>query len=253
MKTYKEVKEQNIFKLRPNAYAYGYAFGLIQLEENYIAIPGDLNNAQSYDYQVLLAALNGANANDLKSPTNDTKKKVVELAKAIEEQGVKGLSYTNGVFASCHSDIVSALNIPVVNIFEFVNLVHDYFLGGVKKVGILTLDSRNINESFLKSLGFIKNRNIAVYGLEEIPVISEQISGQIESLDAAEFDSAVKDFIENLMTTNPDIKALVIESNLLTPYSKTVRSTAKIPVYDLRNALDYVYLSTHQKEYNGDY
>ena len=253
METYKELKNSQVYELRPNAYAYGFSVGILYLDSEIIKIKGDLNNVSTYDFNALMVKVDGVSPSDLKNPSSQTISKVVDLAKRMEQQGIKSLSYSNGLFSICHEDLTKAVSIPVVNVLEMIPLIHDYFLGGVKKLGILTTDSSLLNESFLRGRGFTKGRNIEVFGVQEVNGFSEQLQGNNEELDSALLNESISEYARSISEKDQNIKAFLVESNILTPYSESIRIATGLPTYDLRNALNFVHLATHQKEYQGDY
>ena len=253
MENYKAYKKCRIFELRPNAYAYGWSVGMINLESDIIKVPGDVMNTNSYEFNILMATLEGIGPDNLLQPSASTKAQTVDLARRIEEQGVTSLTYSDGLLASCHEAMVNAVDIPVVNILEMIGLVHDYFLGGIKKLCILTTNSNQLNMSFLDTYGYLKNRSLSVAGMQDVPGFSEQLKGDNDELDSGFLNEQVIEYVKKLSAEDPNIKAFLVESNLVTPYSSSIRCATGIPVYDLRDALNFVHLATHQKEYEGDY
>ena len=102
-----------IYHNRPRADAYGYCVGMLMLDVRQPFVPGDVGNATSYDYPVLFQTVPGAEPPRVMRGDPELNDAVVEAARELEAQGVKGIGSDCGFFVTFQDLVRESVDIPV--------------------------------------------------------------------------------------------------------------------------------------------
>ena len=253
MTTYQDFKRSRVFELRPNAYAYGFGVGILQMETNTLAIPGDISNATSFDYPVLYGPVSGASAEELAAGGTELQTRIVEMAVTLESQGVRAIAAESGLFAAFHNAITAAVKVPVLNPLSLLPLLAREFLGEKKRLCMLTAYPSLLTLDFLEAAGLNVEPNLEIVGLENLDTFGAQVLGGEDEIDAAAVGADVSGEALRALKNMPDVGAFLLESPMLPPYAFAVQEATSLPVYDLKCLIDNLREATHRVEYEGDY
>ncbi len=94
--------------------AYGYTIGMLCAEWNVPFVPGDLNNATTFDFPVRYLVVNGAAGSDVL--TGDAAaygELFVAAAKQLEAEGVRAITGNCGYMAAYQDVVSAAVDVPV--------------------------------------------------------------------------------------------------------------------------------------------
>ena len=81
-----------IYKTRRGARNYGIAIGILQLDCSLPFIPGDVDNADTYDFPVIYKVVPGLSTKACLGGAPELARAAVETAVELEKQGVRAIS-----------------------------------------------------------------------------------------------------------------------------------------------------------------
>ena len=149
---------------------YGEALGILMVDMKAPLIPGNVGNANSYNFPVRYKVLDTIPSNwpfDKQGPDNQRFEIFIKKAKELESEGVKAITTGCGFFAIYQKRAADQLNITLfASPLLLVPLV-SRMIGKNKKVGVITADGKYlIQGAFLENVGIDSSIPIAVGGLE---------------------------------------------------------------------------------------
>ena len=242
-----------VYKTRLGAEAYGYCVGILLLDFTSPFVPGDVGNATTYDYPVLYKTVPGASVSRVLRGDPALGDAVVEAAKELEAQGVKGISSDCGFFINYQEEVAKAVQVPVyLSSLMQVPFVAS-FLGKKRSVGVITADDTSLSNHVMAMTGIDHDRKIVVKGLQDEPEFGGKILKEADTLDSDKIEAETVKAAKEMVAENPDMGAIVIECSMLPPYSKAVQEATGLPVYDFITMIDYFQRGSHQKAYSGYY
>ncbi|HYC13635.1 MAG TPA: hypothetical protein VEC75_05270, partial [Stellaceae bacterium] len=102
-----------VYTTEANRVAAGHAIGILLLDYKGPFVPGDVGNATSYDYPVLFRTVPKATSARVFAGDPELEAAVIEAAKALEAQGVRGISSDCGYFINFQEAVAKAVKVPV--------------------------------------------------------------------------------------------------------------------------------------------
>lgn len=134
-------------------------------------IPGNVGNANSYDFPVRFKVLEGVPADwwaDEIGPDETRCQAFIKAAKELEAEGCKAITSGCGFFAIYQEAVAAAVNIPVfLSPLLMVPMV-SRMLGNSEKnrVCIVTAGGDHLKGDFLTKIGIDDSVKLAVYGMQ---------------------------------------------------------------------------------------
>ena len=230
---------------------YGEAIGILLLDTKFPRVPGDIGNASTFDFPVRYRVIKGATAqrivleNDESSITD-----FVEAAAELAADGVRAITTSCGYLTTFQDAITDAVGVPVFcsSLLQVPMVSRMLPKGG--KVGILTIDSRRLEERTLRAAG-ITDEPIVIMGSEEVPAFYDTYPRGAMEIDPEDVEQAVIGMVEDLLRKNPDVGAIVCEAINYAPYAAGVQRATGLPWFDIIDLTRHVYNAVVKRPYVG--
>ena len=241
-----------VYSANPTADAYGYCLGILLLDVRQLFVPGDVGNASTYDYPVLYRTVPGAGQNVL-SGDPDLNEAVVEAAKALEAQGVKGISSDCGFFIHYQDLVREAVDVPV-SLSSLLQLpILSSFIGRDRPLGVITASSRALGNRVLELSGVEPERRVIIRGMRDEPYWMGAFNDPADEVDTDRIEALMVAKAREIVDEAPDVGAFLLECSLMPPYASAVQDATGLPVYSFKTMIDLVQRATHQHAYHGYY
>ena len=241
-----------VYHTRHSSEAYGYCIGILLLDGRQPFAPGDVGNATTYDYPVLYRTVPGATGKRVAFGDPELEEAVVETAKELEAEGVKGISSDCAFFIHYQDLVAKAVKVPVF-LSSLMQIPYvSSFLGKKRAVGLITAHSGMVSNRVIALSGIDQDRKLVIKGMQD----EDEFGGNLlkgVSVDTDKAEAEVVKVAEEMVDENPDMGAIIMECSMLPPYAKAVKEATGLPVYDFINMIDYFQRGTHQKSYSGYY
>lgn len=244
-------KEDQIYQTRAGQVSSGEAVGILLLDTAVPFIPGDVANATTYDYPVRFQKVDGftvarAMAKDA-TVYDDLKRAAGELV----GQGVRAVTGDCGFMAFHQQRMADELQVPVF----LSSLLQIPFIGSIisrsAAVGVITADSRSLDDDLLAAVGVSDPSRVAVAGLQECPAFHRFAIAETGSLDQTAVEGEVIDAARRLVEKHPAVRAILLECSLLPPYGAAVQDAVSLPVFDYITMIDFVFRAVVKKRFAG--
>ncbi|MEI6404826.1 MAG: aspartate/glutamate racemase family protein [Actinomycetes bacterium] len=241
-----------IYTTNQEQVAYGYAIGMLCAEWNIPFIPGDLNNANTFDFPMRYLTVPGASGADVLRGSGDAfAELMIEAAKKLESEGVRAITGNCGFMVLFQERVAASVNIPVflTSMVQLPMLLQ--MISPSKQLGILTANSAALGDKEFAQVGVHDTSRIRVKGLEAYPHFNDVILKELGTLDEDLMRSEVVAAAKALLSENPKLGAFMLECSDLPAYSKAIHDATGLPVFDWANFINYVYHATVPHNYNG--
>lgn len=252
-----------IFQTNGTQQQCGYALGVICLDDYLPYIPGDLNNASTFNYPMLYRAVEGLHFSDLAAEppiANDAMDRLVAVAQELEAAGVRAIT-SNCAYLNRYRHLVSrAVKVPVA----LSSLVQLPLIAGAagpeKTIGIIGAIAPTPDQLYSGSVSEIRIPNpLVCYGLQDQSAFAQLLAGlklngdgdSPLTLDPTAICADVVRVAERLVADHPDTGAIVLDHPSLPPYAYAVQQATGRPVYDITTLIDLLYAGTHPARYQG--
>lgn len=241
-----------VFQARRGQVAYGYPVGILCAEWHIPFIPGDLNNATTFEFPVRYETVRGAAGSAVLAGANaELARLFVSAAQALEAEGVRAITGNCGFMASYQQEVAAAVRTPVFmsTLLQAPMLLR--MLGPGSKIGVLVANRASVTHEVLAGAGITDPARLAFQGLDHQPHWNEVIMQETGVLDSDRIRDEVVATAVELVATEPRIGALMLECSDLPPYAAAVHAATGLPVFDWASFIRYVHDAVVPRSYTG--
>jgi aspartate/glutamate racemase len=234
--------------------AYGYTVGMLCAEWNVPFVPGDLNNASTFDFPVRYLAVDGAAGADVLTGDADAYGELfVAAAKQLEAEGVHAITGNCGYMAAYQDVVAAAVNVPVFmsSLLQAPMLLR--MLGPDRRLAVLVANGGGITEGVLRGAGITDPSRLLIQGLDHKPHFNEVILQEVGTLDEELFRREVVEAAVEAAESAPDLGAILLECSDLPAYARSVSEATGLPVFDWAGFIRYVHDAITPRSYRGTY
>ena len=230
---------------------YGEAIGILLLDTKFPRVPGDIGNASTFDFPVCYRVVKGATAQQIVLENDESSiTGFVAAAKELAEEGVRAITTSCGYLSTYQDAITEEVGVPVFCSSLMQIPMVSRMLPKGKKVGILTIHSKRLEERTLRAAG-ITDEPIAIMGSEDIPEFYNTYPRGAMEIDPDKVGQAVVGMVQDLLKRNPDVGAIVCEAINYAPYAYAVQQATGLPWFDIIDLTKHVYNAVVKKPYTG--
>lgn len=241
-----------VFRARPGQVAYGYPIGMLCAEWHIPFIPGDLNNANTFDFPVRYLTVSGAAGSDVLAGNDAALEDLfVAGARQLEGEGVRAITGNCGFMAGYQQAVAAAVNVPVFMSSLMQAPMLAAMLGAQRRLGVLVANKSSVTERVLAGAGIVDASRLAVSGLDHRPHWNEVIMQETGVLDEERIRHEVVATATDLVAANPSIGAILLECSDLPPYAAAVHEATGLPVFDWAGFIRYVNDAVRPRRYTG--
>ena len=241
-----------IYNGKKGQYSGGEAIGILILESSPVAfIPGDVNNASTYPFPVRYQNVDGFSVKKAIGKDPSVYTNLLKAAESLVQQGVRAITGGCGFMGIHQPKLAKEIEVPVflssLMQIPFISSI----IGADSKLGIITANGTNLTEDLLLSVGVSKSSNLIIGGLEDRPNFDQFAILEKGRLDEEAVKEEVVDTAKKLVSSNPDIRAILLECSLLPPYALSVQEAVNLPVFDYVTMIKFVFSAVVQRSYKG--
>ena len=237
----------------------GYSVGIMKFEgKRYPVVPGDVANATTYPFPVLVREIPGVNKNPYPPLTNpdgsytDVVQKCITAAQALERDGVHSIAMCCGFFSLIQPVIAAHVDIPVLTSPLIMLPVIHQMIKPDKSVAVVTASKKLLSAEFFSVVGADINHRITVAGLDTSASFNSMCMGG--KAISYETDDLRDDVVASILTArkeDPKIGAVLLECTTLPPFAKDITDRTGLPVFDFIACVEWMHRSIHPKRYQG--
>ncbi|MBW9111893.1 aspartate/glutamate racemase family protein [Microbacterium trichothecenolyticum] len=243
-----------VFRARTGQVAYGYQVGMLCAQWNIPFVPGDLNNASTFDYPIRYVEVAGVSgAAVLRGDGAQFTSLMVEAARRLEAEGVQAITGNCGFMAVYQDDVAAAVNIPVL-LSSLVQIpMLSTVIGPNRKLGVMAANSAAITPEILAAAGVTDMDRLAVQGLQGYPHFNDVILQESGTLDLDRMSDEVVSAALQLQKDEPSLGAILLECSDLPPYAEAVHRATSLPVFEWASFIDYVHRAIAPRTFTGPF
>jgi Asp/Glu/hydantoin racemase len=109
-----------------------------------------------------------------------------------------------------------------------------------QKVGVITADSRHLTPQHFSEVGVVKAQ-VVVRGLETGKELHRVLLEDKEELDVEQAEADMVEIARELVSSHPEVGAIVFECTNMPPYANKIKSVTGLPVFDIVTLTNFVY------------
>lgn len=242
-----------LHRTRPSAESYGHSVGILLLEARLPFIPGDVRNASTFGYPVLYKTVAGLSAADCLRGASEFAGAVTEAARALEGQGVRGITSDCGAMLTFQDAVRDVVQVPVClsSLLQLPTVARS--LDAARPIAVITAHSKNLTHDMLARARLSVPNPIVIRGMEDAAEFKSAVLQEKGTLDSDRITEEAVEVTRQALRDYPDLGAVILECSVLPPYAKAIQDAISVPVYDFITMIDYLQGATHRTRYVGYY
>jgi len=238
------VEKKEHTKLITKGMANAPALGILRLDYDYPAAPGDIDHPDTYGYDVYFRVVPGLTFEMCQYGimTEVVEEKFVEAIKwLVEEKKVVGITGDCGFMMYFQELARKHTTVPVF----MSSLVHLAAVEGSfsaqEQIAIFTANSETLepmHDLIKQECGIdMKQERLIIVGCQDVPGFEAVALG--EKVDVKAVTPGIIQKAKDILEKYPLVRAILSECTELPPYSDALRAELKIPVYDAITQADF--------------
>jgi hypothetical protein len=240
-----------IYKARSGQASYGEAIGILLLDCFTPFIPGDVANATTYCFPVRFQKVEGLTTKRALGKDRTAFELLYTAAEELVSQGVRAITGDCGFLAIHQRSLAAVLDVPVF----FSSLLQIPFifsiLGRDQKVGIITADSKSLDETLLEAAGVRSGERLVIRGMEDRENFSKAVIQETGFLDSEKVKREAVSVAREMVEEEQNVRAILLECSCLPPYARAIQKAIELPVFDYVTMINYVHSALVKDSFEG--
>jgi len=228
---------------------YGAPLGILMLEARFPRIPGDMGNATTWPFPVLYRIVKGATPQSvvLKGAAG-LLPAFLEAAAELVHHGAEAITTNCGFLSLFQEELAAHVKVPVATSALLQVPWVQATLPPGKRVGVITVSAASLTPRHLEAAGVALDTPFVgtEKGREFFRVL---ILGEKDDMDVAKAEQDILDAGKSLMTSNPDIGAIVLECTNMPPYAAALREALGVPVHDIYSMITWFHAGLRPRRF----
>ncbi|MEZ5934195.1 MAG: aspartate/glutamate racemase family protein [Alphaproteobacteria bacterium] len=213
--------------------------GILMLNTRFPRVPGDIGNPKSFPFPVRYRVIEMATVDRIvtaEGPGAAVIDAFVEAAHGLAAEGAGGITTSCGFMAIAQKELAGRSAVPVLaSSLCQVPLVQASLPAG-KRVGIITIDSRELTAAHFVGVG--APTDLPIEGVEG-GELAHVIQNDLTTLDVVKAEADVVAAGKRLLAKSPEVGAIVLECTNMAPYARALAAAVKLPVHDIIGLLGW--------------
>ncbi len=206
--------------------------GILMLATRFTRIPGDVGNAATWPFPVILEVVPGAEPGRVVSDSaRGLLPAFVAGARVLAASGARLVTTSCGFLALFQAKLAAAVDVPVATSALLQIPWLQATLPPGKRVGVVTASAASLTTAHFEAVG--APADTPTIGLEGTELYRVVVRGEAAAFDVAQARLDVAAAGRRLLAAYPEVAVIVLECTNLPPYAAAVRAATGVPVYDI--------------------
>lgn len=217
---------------------YGAAVGILMLETQFPRLVGDIGNAETWDFPVLVKTVEGASADlVVNQKAEGLLDAFTDAGMGLVRQGADGITTSCGFMALFQRELADRISVPVATSsllqVPFVNQL----LSKDQCCGIITVKRDALTDAHLQGVGVPLNTPIV--GTESGEEFTRAVLGDENQLNVTLAEKDLLNAAKTLVKNYPQVGAIVLECTNMAPYAQAIHRAVHLPVYSVYSLIQW--------------
>ena len=214
-------------------YKPGAFLGVLMLETCFPRILGDIGNADSFEFPVRHAVVEGASPQRVVRDSDASLlSPFIDAGRALVKQGACAIATSCGFLVLFQRELSEALPVPVWTSSLLLLPELQAALPPGRRVGVITIDADSLGRAHLHAAGADASTT-PIEGVTPGCSLQRSLLGNLATLDEAQAARDVVAAGRRLAARCPEVAALVLECTNMPPYAAALRQATGLPVHDI--------------------
>ncbi|WP_085485726.1 aspartate/glutamate racemase family protein [Paraburkholderia susongensis] len=233
---------------------HGVSMGILTLDTGFQRLPGDIGHGATWRFPVQYGVLRGVTGPQVMAATNGDIAaaqplidRFADAALQLVELGVDGIATSCGFLVAFQAALAERCTVPVATsaLLQIPSVAA--LLPKRQCVGILTAREAALTATHLRAAN--APPDLPVTGLRDD---SRFLENQLTNAPRVDFDEQADDLLEcadRLLSSHPNVGAIVSECSNFAPYSALLSERFGIPVFDIVTMVEWFHAGLRPRRF----
>jgi Asp/Glu/hydantoin racemase len=228
----------------------GHSLGILHIESRYPLVPGNVQNASTFDFPVIYGCAKGVSPQSIMAGQADALESIIDAAVQLEQRGARAIVGACGSFANFQPELRSAVRIPI---FASVLTLVPFALGALnpnQRLGLVFASKTSFTDRVKAALGIGDEDRLSITDCTSLPSFQAILHNQ-DRLDSDSLERELVDHISEFISADPSIGAILLQCSELPPYARAIQRAVALPVFDVTSLGRWVHQTVSQQAYSA--
>jgi hypothetical protein len=234
---------------------YGAPIGVMLLDEQLLAHypPGSVGNAGTWSAPARYKTMPGLKFSRLLGPySEELEASATQTAAELAREGARLITSNCGFMIRYQEAVRAAVDVPVLLSSLLLAPFIERMLPRDKVLGVVTASKSSLTPADWVAAGLPSAaERVVVAGLEGCPAFSGAILTGERGLDVEAVQAETVDAAVGLITSRPDVGALLLECSELPTYAAAVQQATGVPVFDFSSMVEFFTQGLKRQPFTG--
>lgn len=234
--------------------ADGTSLGIIELTVNIPFIPGNINNASTFDFPVRYESLGEIDPHWVVSndPHPEVIKRSIEAGRRLQHRGCRAVMGNCGFFGNYQPFVAAELDVPFFGSSLMQIPMMLAAMGEDQIVGVLTANGPALEEApALEYCGVAGRDRLVIYGMEQEPEFSGNLLSTTGRLSPKMIEEELVAKAVQMVDEHPNIGAICLECSELPPHAHAIQNAVRRPMWGFTTMADWIHAGLVRHPYTG--
>lgn len=217
---------------------FGASVGILMLESRFPRIIGDMGNAESWPFPVHYKVVPGATPdNVVRGDPRLLVDQFIAAGQELVDMGVDGITTTCGFLTLVQEELKEALKVPVATSSLMQIPTVQTLLPVGQRAAVITISKANLTKAHLGAAGAAMDTPI--FGTDDGRCFTRDVLDDAVEIDFAACREDMLDVARQIIQSEYNIGAIVLECANMAPYAYDVRKITGLPVFSVHSFIGW--------------
>ena len=232
----------------------GNSLGIIELTVNIPFIPGNINNASTFDFPVRYESLGEIDPHWVVSdePHPEVIKRSIEAGRRLQHRGCRAIMGNCGFFGNYQPFVAAELDVPFFgsSLMQIPMLLAA--MGEDQIVGVLTADGPALEAGpALEYSGVTSRERLVIYGMQDEPEFSGNLLSVTGRLSPSKIEQELVEVATKMVDEHPNVGAILLECSELPPHAHAIQNAVRRPMWGFTTLANWIHSGVVRRPYAG--
>jgi len=226
----------------------GFPVGILVIEDTMHLLPGNVANAQSFNFPVLYEVLEGVRFTDIISCTTEIEQRIIAGGQNLVKRGAQIVMGACGSFANYQKQTAEALPVPT---FLTVMMQIPWILPSLKadqKIGVIAASAAALTPKVFNQAGITDPDRLVID--EAIKLESFLKMAECDpSFDPNELAKDMTQLAKQMVANHPEIAVLLLQCSDMPPFAAAIQDSVQLPVFDMTSLIEWAAAAVMRRPY----
>ncbi|MGI9579459.1 MAG: aspartate/glutamate racemase family protein [Microthrixaceae bacterium] len=224
--------------------AAGELLGIIELTVNIPFIPGNINNASTFDFPVRHESMGDIDPHWVVSdePHPEVIKRAVAAGQRLQQRGCRAVMGNCGFFANYQNVVAAELDVPFFgsSLMQIPMMLAS--MGSDQIVGVLTANGPALEGAdALEQSGVASRDRLVIYGMQDEPEFSSNLLSTTGRLRPQLIENELVAKATQMVEDHPNIGAICLECTEFPPHAHAIQNAVRRPMWGFTTLAHWIH------------